>query len=260
LGDDRFTAFPEIRDVLKNIPKDVLNSYLLLEYDFGSLELAESLFHFLKDKKRVALIRFSYHRGILDGNRDESRAVRRIFNHIHYPELMQKLWRISGKTYENILGFCQKSLQPKGYFIDVHSMWPTSQYIHPSDFEHETRLQKYVEALLHPQNQKEVRAINFLVHDLKNNPVADEVRARIVFTHLQQRGYSVQFDEPYRLLDRYNSTKYYAQISGLSFDVPRTFLGHPKLGASLPVWELDHQKIHSLANAFSEGVMLATHS
>lgn len=258
VGDGQFSAFPEIADVLRNIPKKILNDYLFLEHDFGSLEMAEVLFAALSKTKKIALIRFFYNRGILDGNREQSRAVRRIFNHIQHPELMQKLWRISGKTFENILHFCQNNLKPNGYFVDVHSMWPTNQYVHPSDFEHETRLEQYVDALLHSKNQKEVRAINFLVHDLKDNPVADEKRAQTVADHVQNNGFPVRFNEPYRLLERYNSSRYYKHFSGLSFDIPRTFLGRPKKEPTSAEWVLEPEKIHHLGETLADGILVAT--
>jgi len=171
---------------------------------------------------------------------------------------VQKLLQISRKTGENILDFCQKNLKPNGFFIDVHSMWPTSQLVHPSDFEHENRLQKYVHALLHPENQKEVRAINFLVHDQNGEPIADKKRSDMIAKHMIKNGFPVVFDAPYKLLPGYNSSKYYLHFSGLSIDIPRTFLGNPISESDIPKWAEDHEKIHKLSDCLSEGILLAT--
>jgi len=135
LGDENmFSAFPEIVEALEGVPPKTLWDYLRIDYDFGTDTLAQALLRLLSKKKRVALITTHYNRGILDGNRRSKRAVRRIFPHEKYPKLVQHMQSLSHDTGVSIFDFCKKHLSEEGLFLDVHSMWPTCQYIHPSDF------------------------------------------------------------------------------------------------------------------------------
>ncbi len=253
--DGRFRSFPYVKEALKSIPKKTLETYLWLEFDFGAKSLAEVIFHHLAKTKRVAFINLYYDRGILDGNRSEACSVRQIFNQKKYSETTKKLQYISHMTGKSILEFSTSHLAKNGLFLDVHSMWPTCQYIHPRDFEHENRLAEYTQAILYPQNQKNLRSINFLVHDAEKHTIADVKRSESVAEKLRKKGYPVKIDSPYFLLPGYRSTLYYQHFSGISLDVPRTFLGKQPSEKEPEKWQEEEGKIKQLGQVLAEGVL-----
>ena len=88
-----FDSFPNLKQAFAHIPKDVFQTYLDLEYDFGARDLALAVATELSQKRNVVVTRVHYHRGIVDANRLEEYTVR----HILIVIVFQKKMHFFGK-------------------------------------------------------------------------------------------------------------------------------------------------------------------
>ncbi|QQS59066.1 hypothetical protein IPN35_05785 [Candidatus Peregrinibacteria bacterium] len=250
-------AFPQIKNAFSHIPEEIFQTYLELEYDFGARDLAFSVATELSHKRNVAVTRVHYHRGIVDANRTEAFAVRNIFDRERFPEVDMLLKKISRDTEAAIIAFLQQHLSPNGFFYDNHTMWPTSQYISPREHEKPDTLEKYIGALLETENQKKVRSVNMITSDENNVCIADEIRSNIFANTLQEYGYPVDFNTPYRLFPQQHlGARYLSLFSGVAVDIPRPFLGNPD-EKNIAQWNIDETKMKRLIPAVSEGLLLA---
>lgn len=254
-GKEFLETFPQVRELFSQIPNDVFHKYLSLEMDFGEFELAKVLAEILSQDLNIAVLYVQCDRGILDGNRIVEYAVRRIFDHEKHPRTRGMIREMSEQIATNISEFTQNRLAPHGFFLDLHTMWPTSQRVSPQRFESAETLEKYVDLLLDYENQEKNRCINFLLSNQEEEVIADKKRTEIITKQLEKDGFCSVFDEPYFFTHSTLSAQYYQFFPGVSIDLPRNFLGKPKDIGDPWDWAINQEKIETIAGFLSTAIL-----
>lgn len=253
-GPEFLQNFPKVQELFSHVPEKIFQKYLNLEMDFGSSQLAFALAEELSSDTDIILCFPQVDRGLLDANRTPDHAVRKVFDHQEHGHIRNKLKKMSTEMFDHISKISKEFLKEEGLFLDLHTMWPTCQRISPEEFESPDSLEKYVEHLLHPENQKQLRAINFLVSDLEKNIIADSFYVEKMAETFQLRGIKIALDTPYQMLPKYTSYHYYKNFSGVSIDIPRSFLGHPLDHNDPWEWEWEEKKGKKFAKTLAEAV------
>ncbi|NEO84787.1 MAG: hypothetical protein F6J87_11115 [Spirulina sp. SIO3F2] len=257
--DDFRNHFFEHTNMFGEHSQELVNLYLDLEYDFGAQSTTIHLARKISSKLRVLAIFVNCDRSIMDSNRIAKDCIDEIAINYIDSEKVAQLRKMNFFVRETILNLCRQYLEPEGFIIDVHSMWPFS-------FEPEIKkgsdIRSYCQSFLEPNAKREGRNINFILNEKDEqgmfSPVADLSLALSLKKSLQDAEYCVDEDKPYFMESRRSNYEYFKLYRGIAIDIPRNLLGSnlPKTANPLDYSLIieDMSKIISMSDAMAKGI------
>lgn len=253
-GDDGSLLQKTHPEIFRAIPetKHTIQTYLNIEQDFGTPELAHAIAQKLKNSSRVDVIEIRYPRAIIDANRIEKHMIRDIFTEkgrIEFKSLLQKIYKTSMAEIDDT--FHELDASKNDIFLSVHSMAPFSP---KNSQQHATgglvitphTIKKYISSYTEPSNRGVRRPIclNTTLHGQPSEKMlADKQLVALLQTQLDLIFLPNRQDDPYPTSDFATSATYMLEYPGASIDVPKDFISIGSVDN--PKWDLAHLQIDS---------------
>ncbi|MBI4143023.1 hypothetical protein HY480_04070 [Candidatus Uhrbacteria bacterium] len=225
---------------------DVLRTYLAVERDVGSSELAHAIARAIARQPigvHIEVLDITFPRGILDGNRIPERAIRAVFDHAAHPDLVAALrneHRFACAVVEDRLAV----LGGDGIVVDLHTMAPYSPRTTPGSpteaaVETPTTLAEYTAAYRDRVRWGTRRAVDVVttVAGTTTN-IADPVLLTNLRSSLTRTSVPFRENDPYPTAEHVLTTSYLRQHRGIAIDVPKDLLA--MIPAEDPAFDLAH--------------------
>ena len=242
------SRFPEIYEHTKVKSRmELFQLYLAIERDLGATELSHSIASSLAKNLEIGveIISIDYPRGIVDGGRDPQFAIRSALPDEILSDLFERFKNIhidATSTIEaKILATPQDCI-----ILDVHTM-STFEYLReldgkkiPEVISWET-MEQYVRSFTEAMQVE--RSLNILCRDESNTFRASQQIVAELKNALTSLGIRHEEDNPYRILKRYKSHRYFGFRRGLAVDIPKSYLCKDQAIYSLEKLEVDQPKV-----------------
>ena len=246
--------FPHLISCFKGYSQNTISKYLDIEHDFAARRLAINLAKTLSTKINVLFVGINCDRGIMDANRLPKYCVSSFVNNNASDEIILELQAINIFIRNTIFSILKKHLDPSGYIIDVHSMWPFNMNIPESKL---YDIEEFSESFTNFSYLGNPRNINLIVHQNDGQSIADKKLAYFIEQELIINNYSVEYDNPFCILPIRSNYQYFKHYRGIAFDIPRTLLG--KRSSENPIdfsFMIESQEmITNISNAIASGLL-----
>ena len=251
--EDFIKHFPSLYSPFKANDSEYFSDFLEIEHDYGAEAVAFKISEILKDKLNVFVITVDCDRAIMDANRLESYCISPLVSRYFSEPVINELKELNFFIREVIISIFKEKLDPEGYIIDIHTMWPFNINVNYKDCH---TIKKFVQEYLSPLNKGEPRNINLITHSKDGVWIADESLSTSVEQELGIK-YTVKYNEPFCMLPVRSNYIYFSSYKGIAIDIPRNLIGISKssIADDFTYMKKDNDSIISLSAALSKSVL-----
>ncbi len=250
--------FPHFFRPFKQYQSEIFSSFLEIEHDFAARDVAFQIAKILHKKLHVMVITVNCDRAIMDANRTDDYCMIPFIRKYFSETIVNEIKSLNIFVRETILSIFKKYLNPEGYIIDIHSMWPFNVKV---DYEDVPNIKEFIYAFTSPFHKGTRREINFITHDFTHDSegeyIANKNLSIAIENELRKKEYYIKYNDPFSMLPIRSNYEYFSLYNGIAIDIPRDFLGVPHSHNTIDFSYMKKNKnsIISISDAMASGLL-----